>query len=277
MLWRSRPGRAAPVKAKRRFDLLGGGCAVTIAVLVLWALPAAANSYPGMIEISQSGSIQAGLAPPGIPDWSPAHLAAPLVGISATPDEGGAWEAGADGGVFAFGSAQYFGSLPGLHVTPAKPIVGITSTPNGQGYWLVGADGGVFAFGSAQYFGSLPGLHVTPAKPIVGITSPDSDGYWLAGSDGGVFAFGDAPYLGSGDAPDPGAVVAILTSPGPDNYTLVQANELDTYWEVPPPPCQNDCPVSGCDLVVLQNPGPALTAIDAAFIDLPDPSGCAYE
>jgi hypothetical protein len=74
---------------------------------------------------------------------------------------------GSDGGIFAFGSASYEGSLPGdgVHV---KNIVGIAPAPSGNGYWLVGSDGGIFAFGSASYEGSLPGdgVHV---KNIVGI------------------------------------------------------------------------------------------------------------
>ena len=38
--------------------------------------------------------------------------AAPVVGIAATPDGGGYWLVAADGGVFAFGDARFFGSAP---------------------------------------------------------------------------------------------------------------------------------------------------------------------
>ena len=38
---------------------------------------------------------------------------APVVGIAATPDGGGYWLIGADGGVFAFGDAHFFGSGAG--------------------------------------------------------------------------------------------------------------------------------------------------------------------
>ena len=71
----------------------------------------------------------------------------------------GYWLIGADGGVFSFGDAQFFGSLPGLGVH-VSDVVGIAATPDGEGYRLVGADGGVFSFGDAQFFGSLPGLGV---------------------------------------------------------------------------------------------------------------------
>ncbi len=61
----------------------------------------------------------------------------------------------ADGGVFAYGDAGFYGST-GNHPLNA-PIMGIASTPNGAGYWLVGADGGVFAYGDAGFYGSLGG------------------------------------------------------------------------------------------------------------------------
>jgi hypothetical protein len=88
--------------------------------------------------------------------------------------------AGADGGVFAYDGAGYFGSLPGLGVTPAEPITGIAVTPTGNGYWLVGEDGGVFAFGDAPFLGSLPG-HPDwdaggPNDPVVGIAAWAGDG-----------------------------------------------------------------------------------------------------
>ena len=84
----------------------------------------------------------------------PMTLDALVSGGAITSDGNGYWEAGTDGGVFAFGNAGFFGSLPGLGVSPRAPIVGMTSAPDGRGYWLVGADGGVFAFGSSRYYGS---------------------------------------------------------------------------------------------------------------------------
>jgi hypothetical protein len=118
-----------------------------------------------------------------------------FVGMAATPDGGGYWLVQGNGGVYSFGNARFFGSLPGVGVIPKAPITGIAATPDGGGYWLVGADGGVFAFGDAVFHGSLPGLGVAPADPIVGLASTtDGGGYWLSGADGGLFAFGDAPY-----------------------------------------------------------------------------------
>jgi len=125
-------------------------------------------------------------------------LAAPVVGLVATPDGGGYWLVARDGGVFAFGDARFFGSLPGLaaSVQPGSPVVGLAATPDGGGYWEVTASGDVYSFGDAQFFGSLGGERL--AAPIDGIApGPNGQGYWLAGTDGGVFAFGDAAFDGS--------------------------------------------------------------------------------
>ena len=152
---------------------------------------------------------------------APARFAA----IAGTPDGKGYWLAQAGGGVFSYGDATFYGSLPGLGIKPAAPIVGIASTPDGHGYWLVGADGGVFAFGDAAYYGSLPGDHITPFGAIVGLTpTPDGHGYWLVGADGGVFAFGDAAFLGSGNDGVPRA--ALLATSDGSGYLLPASTGL---------------------------------------------------
>jgi hypothetical protein len=68
-----------------------------------------------------------------------------------TPDGNGYWLAGADGGVFAFGDAGFYGSAAGKPLD--QPVVGITSMPDGGGYWLMARDGGVFAYGDAPFLG----------------------------------------------------------------------------------------------------------------------------
>ena len=75
----------------------------------------------------------------------------PACAIAFTPSGKGYWIAAEDGGVFAFGDAQYHGGMAGKPLE--WPIVDLTPTPSGRGYLLLGADGGVFAFGDATYMG----------------------------------------------------------------------------------------------------------------------------
>ena len=99
-----------------------------------------------------------------------------------------------DGGVFAYGTAPFVGSMGGQRLN--APVVGAAETPDGGGYWLVASDGGVFNFGDAQFYGSMGGSHLN--APVVGMAAtPDGRGYWLVAADGGIFNFGDAAFDGS--------------------------------------------------------------------------------
>ena len=145
----------------------------------------------------------------------------PVVGMAPTPDGEGYWLVAADGGVFSYGDAAFYGSEGAVPLN--ESIVGIAATPDGGGYWLVAADGGVFAFGDAGYFGSMGGKAIN--QPVVGIASSASgDGYLLAASDGGVFAFGDATFHGSeGGTHLNQSVSGIASTPG-GGYWLVASD-----------------------------------------------------
>ena len=116
-----------------------------------------------------------------------------------------------DGGVFAFGTMPFCGSMGGQYL--AQPVVGIASTPDGGGYWEVASDGGIFAFGDAPFYGSMGGKPLD--KPVVGFAAdPNGGGYWEVASDGGVFAFGNAPFYGSmGGKPLAQPIVGIAATP----------------------------------------------------------------
>ena len=146
----------------------------------------------------------------------------PAVGMAPTPDAGGYWLVGADGGVFSFGDAQFFGSTGGIHLN--RPIVGMAPTPDGDGYWLAASDGGIFSFGDAQFFGSTGGIHLN--RPIVGMApTPDGRGYWLVASDGGIFSFGDAQFFGStGGIHLNRPIVGMAPTPDGDGYWLVASD-----------------------------------------------------
>jgi Glycosyl hydrolases family 43 len=169
----------------------------------------------------------------GTPSLSPAvPTASPAVGASCgpPPPPPGYWQVGADGGVFTFGSAGFYGSTGSMHLN--KPVVGMAATPDGKGYWLVASDGGVFAFGDAGFYGSTGGIVLN--KPVVGMLSTlTGRGYWLIASDGGVFAFGDARFYGSAggeNLPYPVTAAALAFLGG--GYSLVDANgQVYTYGD----------------------------------------------
>jgi hypothetical protein len=148
----------------------------------------------------------------------------PVVGMAGTADGKGYVMVGANGGVYAFGDAQYAGSLPGLGIAVTN-VVGLALSPSGKGYWMVSSDGAIYAFGDAPYEGSLPGLHVNPSKPIVGMAAtPDGRGYWLVGADGAIYAFGDAPYLGS--------LPGLHVSPAQPITGIAATQDGKGYWMV---------------------------------------------
>jgi hypothetical protein len=126
-------------------------------------------------------------------DLSATRLNQPVVGMAQTADGGGYWMVAADGGIFAYGDAHFYGSMGGTHLN--QPIVGMAATTDGKGYWLVASDGGIFAFGDATFSGSMGGTALN--KPIVGMAPSPDGGYWLVAADGGIFAFGGAPFYGS--------------------------------------------------------------------------------
>ena len=80
----------------------------------------------------------------------------PIVGMAAIPGGGGYWLVASDGGIFAFGDAQFYGSTGSMMLN--QPVDGMAATPDGGGYWLVAADGGIFTFGDAPFYGSTGGI-----------------------------------------------------------------------------------------------------------------------
>ena len=128
----------------------------------------------------------------------------------------------ADGGVFAFGDAGFFGSTGNLRLN--SPIVGAAATPSRQGYWFVARDGGVFAFGDAAFKGSTGNMRLN--SPIVGVApTPSGQGYWLVAADGGIFNFGDAAFHGStGNLKLNSAIVGMSATKGGQGYWFVAAD-----------------------------------------------------
>jgi len=151
---------------------------------------------------------------------APAYYAYPLATTSIATN--GYWEVASDGGIFSFGTAQFYGSMGGKPLN--KPVVGMASTPDRLGYWEVASDGGIFAFGDAGFYGSMGSTRLN--APVVGMAAaPTGKGYWEAAATGGVFAFGTAGFYGSMagirlDAP----VVGIAAAPTGKGYWEVSSD-----------------------------------------------------
>ena len=159
-----------------------------------------------------------------------ALFVASLFGPSPTPPAGASTGSGAvsflltlaNGAVYDYGGAQYFGSPADHPLT--RPIVGVTETADAGGYWMVASDGGVFNYGDAGFFGSTGALALN--KPVVGLTpTPHGKGYWLVASDGGIFTFGDAGFFGStGAVALNRPIVGLAATPDGLGYWLVASD-----------------------------------------------------
>ena len=143
-------------------------------------------------NISFYGSIPGiGITPAGTAGGR--HLNAPIVGIVPTADDGGYFMVGADGGVFAFGDAQFEGSCPGIGGCFGAAVA-VMPDATGNGYWVVTTTGHVYSFGDANYFGA-PGTQSVPVTSAV--RTPDGGGYWILFSNGAIASYGDAKNFGS--------------------------------------------------------------------------------
>ena len=96
--------------------------------------------------------------------WPATALNSPIVGMAATPPGSGYILLGADGGIFTFGNAHFYGSTGGMHLNAR--VLDLAMTANGKGYWFVAADGGVFSFGNARFHGSTGNLQPRGAGDV---------------------------------------------------------------------------------------------------------------
>ncbi len=80
----------------------------------------------------------------------------------------GYWFVAADGGVFAFGDARFFGSTGGMRLQPADRRHG-RRRPRATATGSSRRDGGIFAFGDAAFFGSTGDIRLN--QPIVGMAA----------------------------------------------------------------------------------------------------------
>ena len=155
-----------------------------------------------------------------------------MVGITPTANDGGYWLVASDGGIFSFGNADYYGSIPGLGLAPGGSTnpkrlkcadCGHGAFCRRGGYFMVASDGGVFAFGDAKFEGSCPGIGGCSGAAVAVMPDASGNGYWLVTATGHVYAFGDAVYYG---APGPQAVAVTAAARTNDGggYSLLFVN-----------------------------------------------------
>ncbi len=163
-----------------------------------------------------------------------------MVGISPTANKAGYWLVASDGGIFAFGNAGYYGSIPGAGLAPAgsrlphslnAPIVGMVPSSDGGGYFMVASDGGVFAFGDARFEGSCPGMGGCSGAAVAVVPDATGNGYWLVTQTGNVYGFGDARFYGAPGNQGSPATSAVRTADGGGYWILLADGGVYAYGD----------------------------------------------
>ena len=158
------------------------------------------------------------------------------MGLANSPGPNGYVMVGSDGGVFALGGANFYGSLGGQSLP--SPIAAIAAPTAETGYWLVAQNGKIYNFGSVP---PLPALSLPPRAHIVGMASDNSgQGAWLVDQFGDVYAEGDALYEGGlGGVHINAPIVGIAAAVSGQGYVLVASDggvfnyKMGFYGSVP--------------------------------------------
>ena len=164
-----------------------------------------------------------------------------MVGITPTANDAGYWLVASDGGIFSFGDAGFYGSIPGSGIAPAgsglphslnAPIVGMVPSADGGGYFMVGADGGVFTFGDAKFEGSCPAIGGCAGGAAVAVM-PDAtgNGYWVVTAGGDVYPFGDAASYGEPGPLGEPVAAAVRSADGGGYYILYPNGVVYAYGD----------------------------------------------
>jgi hypothetical protein len=124
--------------------------------------------------------------------------AASAVQIIRNPAGSGYWLLSAQGGVYSYGGAPFFGSAAGQSYFAGQRAVGMAADPAGTGYWIVSAAGGIYSYGSAPSYGAAAGQSYFNGQTAVGMAAdPAGTGYWIVSAAGGIYSYGSAPSYGA--------------------------------------------------------------------------------
>ena len=173
-------------------------------------------------------------------------LGGQIVSLVPTLDFGGYLLIGADGGVFSFGDAPFYGNLVGRTLNPPSPVgtpydvIGAFFFSGQQYYCLAEADGYYNCFGGGGVFGraqevAISSIYTNPATTIM--TTGDTWGWWWITRQGQIYAFGDATYQG-GLSSVPWGPILGGSGWGTGGYRFVGTDgstynfgSLAAYWE----------------------------------------------
>jgi hypothetical protein len=134
--------------------------------------------------------------------------------MAPTATSNGYYLVAADGGVFAFGDAQFAGSFGDAVVS--APVVSLSALPSGDGYYMLDRAGDIYRFGKAEFrfLNMSNGRRGSAAFTDIQVT-PSGLGYWVLDAAGNVEAYGDAARAQPEFSLGPGERTVGLT-PTPD-------------------------------------------------------------
>jgi hypothetical protein len=201
-------------------------------------IPTAGTSPPtssGTTTSPTGGTGQGTTGPTGVsPQPTPPVSPQPTPPVSPTPvrHSSGYWMLAADGHVYPFGGAGYFGQsapLPrGVRAVRLEP------TPSGNGYWTLDSAGGVRAFGDAAGFGGVDPGRLAGGETAVSLSAtPSGAGYWVFTSRGRAVPFGDAGFFGdaSGIRLNRAIIGSVTTPTGLGYYLFASDGGIFTFGD----------------------------------------------
>ena len=105
------------------------------------------------------------------------------------PDGKGYWLVAADGGIFNYGDAGFYGSAGNQNLPDW--VVGMVASPDGGGYLMATANGVVLPYGDAKAYGGLS-LDPTATQISAIIGNNQGTGYWLLDPQAWQYSFSTA-------------------------------------------------------------------------------------
>ncbi len=146
-----------------------------------------------------------------------------MVGAADTRDRGGYWMVGADGGVFSFGNAHFYGSTGGD--PPRATRQRDRADAIRQGLLAARVGRRRVQLRRRRASSARPARCASTPRSTAWPATPSGNGYWLVASDGGVFSFGDADFYGSTGAIRLNSpIVGIAPTPTGKGYWMVASD-----------------------------------------------------